>query len=191
MSKTLIYKIEFFNYWHSGSGLSGSTYADSIVNKTERNLPFIPGKTLKGLLRDAAERINALNPDLVGNNFISVVFGKRSDDKQSTKEEEGVAFFTNALLSEDLSDRIENDKNNLSDSLYTVISSTKIDKNGQAEDGSLRQLEVTIPVTLYAGIEHFPTDYEEEIKYCMDWIKEMGQNRNRGLGKCKFSIVKN
>lgn len=191
MSKTIVYKIEFFNYWHSGSGLSGSTYADSIVNKTERNLPYIPGKTLKGLLRDAAERINELNPRLVNDNFISEVFGERSDNKQVTKEDEGKAFFSNALLSADLSNRIRNDKNNLSDSLYTVISSTKIDKNGQAEDGSLRQLEVAIPVILYASIEHFPSHYEQELEYCMAWIKEMGQNRNRGLGKCKFSIIKN
>src|SRR5699024_10170830 len=97
MSKTLIYQIEFFNYWHSGSGLAGSTYADSIVNKTERNLPFIPGKTLKGLLRDAAEKINELNPSLVSDKFISQVFGKKSDEEgnNANYKDEGQAFFTN------------------------------------------------------------------------------------------------
>lgn len=189
MSMTIIYKVEFFNYWHSGSGLSGSTYADNIVNKTERNLPFIPGKTLKGLLRDAAERINELNSNLIDNKFIKDVFGERADYKKADKEDEGKAFFTNALLSENLSDRIANDENNLSDSFYAVLSSTKIDENGQADDGSLRQLEVTIPVTLYGSIEHFPEGYEQQIQYCMSWIKEMGQNRNRGLGKCEFSIL--
>lgn len=186
---TILYKIEFFNYWHSGSGLSGSTYADNVVNKTERNLPFIPGKTLKGLLRDAAERMNELNPKLISDEFIKEVFGERSDEKQATKEDEGKAFFTNALLSENLSNKVSNDKNNLSDSFYTVLSSTRIDENGQADDGSLRQLEVTIPVTLYGSIEQFPEGYRQEIQYCMSWIKEMGQNRNRGLGKCKFSIL--
>lgn len=188
MNKIILYQIEFFSYWHSGSGLAGSTYADSIVNKTERNLPFIPGKTLKGLLRDAAERIYELNPGFFEQNFIQDVFGKRSDDEKATKEDEGRAFFTNALLSEELSEKIVESK--LSENLYTVLSSTQIDEHGQAANGSLRQLEVTIPVTLYAAIEHFPDKYEKEIQHCMDWIKEMGQNRNRGLGRCKFSLLK-
>lgn len=188
MSKTLLYQIEFFNYWHSGSGLSGSTYADSIVKKTERNLPFIPGKTVKGLLRHAAERIYELNTGFFDQNFIKDVFGQRSDDEKAKKEDEGKAFFTNALLSEELTEKIL--ESPLSENLYTVLSFTQIDEHGQASDGSLRQLEVTIPVTLYAAIEHFPEKYEKEIQHCMNWIKEMGQNRNRGLGRCKFSLLK-
>jgi|SRR5690554_913695 len=194
MSKRIIYQIEFYNYWHSGSGLSGTTYADSIVNKTNRNLPYIPGKTLKGLLRDAAENIHKLNSKLVSEDFIEHVFGKRIEEDRNNiarLEDEGKVFFTNAMLSEKLSDRISNGTPNLSESLYTIISSTKIDKSGQAADGSLRQLEVTIPLTLYASIEHFPEEYLLELEYCLGWIKEMGQNRNRGLGKCKFSLYKN
>lgn len=194
MSKRIIYQIEFYNYWHSGSGLSGTTYADSIVNKTDRNLPYIPGRTLKGLLRDAAENIYKLNSNLVTEDFIENVFGKRVQEggnNSVTLDDEGKVFFTNAMLSEKLSDRISNGTPNLSENLYTILSSTKIDESGQAADGSLRQLEVTIPLTLYASIEHFPEEYLSELEYCLGWIKEMGQNRNRGLGKCKFSLYKN
>src|SRR5699024_735317 len=153
MSKTVIYQIVFYNYWHSGSGLAGSTYADSIVNKTERNLPFIPGKTLKGLIRDAATAINKFNAELISKELIDEVFGGGEG------KDEGSAFFSNALLSENLSSRIVNHKKSpagadntnstdkatidLSDNLYTVFSSTQINENGQAKDGSLRQLEVT------------------------------------------------
>lgn len=188
MSKTIIYQIEFFNYWHSGSGLSGATYADSIVNKTDEKLPFIPGKTLKGLLRDAAVRINELNGNMVSQGFIEKVFGTASDKGNATKEDEGQAFFSNAYLSENLSNSIV--KENLSPNLYTVISSTQIDDAGQAKEGSLRQMEVTIPLTIYARIENFPDELENQLIHCFGWIKQMGQNRNRGLGKCKFSILK-
>jgi CRISPR/Cas system CSM-associated protein Csm3 (group 7 of RAMP superfamily) len=194
MSKRIIYRIEFYNYWHSGSGLSGTTYADNIVNKTDRNLPYIPGRTLKGLLRDAAENIHKLNSNLVTEDFIEHIFGKRIEEKsnnRATFEDEGTVFFTNAMLSEKLSDRISNNTPNLSENLYAIISSTKIDESGQAANGSLRQLEVTIPLTLYASIEHFPEEYLPELEHCFGWIKEMGQNRNRGLGKCKFSLYKN
>ena len=77
----------------------------------------------------------------------------------------------------------------LTDSLYQVISSTQIDESGQAKDQSLRQLEVTVPLTLYASIEHLlKEEYKEQMQHCFNWIKQMGVNRNRGLGKCKFSI---
>lgn len=190
MSNKITYQIDFFTYWHAGSGLSGSTYADSIVNRNENNLPIIPGKTIKGLLREAAENINQLNRELVSTDFIVDVFGESGNIENIDYKKEGKAFFTNVGLSKSLSEKILDA--NFTDDLYHVISSTKIDINGQAVDGSLRQLEVTIPITLYGSIEQFPdTKYEGQLENCFKWIKQLGQNRNRGLGKCKFSIVKN
>jgi CRISPR/Cas system CSM-associated protein Csm3 (group 7 of RAMP superfamily) len=189
--KTIIYQIEFFTYWHTSSGLSGSTYADLLVNKTDKNLPFIPGKTLKGLLREAAENIHELNSDLVRLPFIKDVFGISPSVEDAQKEvfrEEAKSFFSNANLSENLTTAIKEE----SEYLYNVIASTKIDKNGLADEGSLRQLEVTIPLVLYAKVEQFPegSNYETQFEYCLQWVKRMGLNRSRGLGRCNFSILK-
>lgn len=184
----ITYQIEFFGYWHAGSGLSGATYADSLANKDAKNLPFIPGKTLKGLLRDAAEQINQFDESVVSHRFIEKIFGVNPGaNKNPSIEKEGCAFFTNATLSENLSKNIE--ENNLSSELYQVISSTRINEDGQAEDSSLRQIEVSVPVSLYACIENFPGEYVDELKSCFGWIKQLGQNRNRGLGRCHFSIL--
>ncbi len=189
MNHKIIYQVEFFSYWHAGSGLTGSTYADSIVNKNSQDLPFIPGKTIKGLLRTAAEEINGFNQKMISEQFIKEIFGVRAEEGNTNYQDEGKAFFTNAGLSQKLSDGIL--KSECKNELYKVISSTKIDENGQAKEGSLRQLEVTIPLTLYGTIEHIPENkYEKEIISCFEWIKQLGQGRNRGLGKCKFSIVK-
>jgi CRISPR/Cas system CMR subunit Cmr4 (Cas7 group RAMP superfamily) len=49
---TIAYQIDFFSYWHASSGLAGGAYADLLVNKTREGLPYIPGRTLKGLLRE-------------------------------------------------------------------------------------------------------------------------------------------
>ena len=186
---TITYQVEFFSYWHAGSGLAGSTYADSVVNKDESNLPLIPGKTIKGLLREAAETLNHLDKKVVTDEFITDVFGDRTQEGKSELKKEGKAFFRNAGLSKVLSDNIIHA--DLSQDLYHVISSTKIDANGQAQDGSLRQLEVTIPITMYGQIEHFPGHgYEMQLENCFKWVKQLGQSRNRGLGRCKFSIVK-
>jgi CRISPR/Cas system CSM-associated protein Csm3 (group 7 of RAMP superfamily) len=188
MSKRVIYQIEFFSYWHAGSGLTGNTYADNIVNKNEINLPIIPGKTIKGLLREAAKSINYLNKQMVTDKFLIDVFGEISETGGNDYQKEGKAFFSNASLSKELSENIID--SDYTKDLYHIISSTKIDKNGQAINGSLRQLEVTIPIIMYGSIEQFPdSNYESQLENCLKWVKQLGQNRNRGLGKCKFSIV--
>lgn len=58
---TVIYCIRMYSEWHCSSGLSTGAGDDLLVIRDERGLPFIPGKTLKGLLRDAAEKLSVLN----------------------------------------------------------------------------------------------------------------------------------
>lgn len=62
----ITYSIEFNTYWHIGSGLSGGVEVDSLVLKDNDTdaLPYIPGKTLKGLLREAAEVLKELNTEI-------------------------------------------------------------------------------------------------------------------------------
>lgn len=179
MSKRIIYEITFHSNWHMGSGLSGSTYADNVVKKNADSLPIIPGKTIKGLFRDAAKQIQAVNQNALPADFIENVFG--STNKPSA------CFFSSASLSQQLSNDILSSK--LADSLYGVLSATKIDDAGQAEDGSLRQLEVTIPLFLYGEILHVPGEYKQGIETCAKWIRRMGVNRNRGLGRCTIKLI--
>lgn len=188
------YKIEFFSYWHAGAGLSGGTYADMIVNKTREGFPYLPGRTIKGLLREAAENIHALSGDLVSQSFINEVFGFRTELGFVSQEETpaSTCFFSNAHLSPALEQQLLQDGDHRY--LYQVLSSTQLDENGVAKNKSLRQLEVSIPLTLYASIEDFPeadgkTNYREQMEYCMQWIKQLGLNRSRGLGRCKFSML--
>lgn len=191
--KTVHYQIRFFSYWHTGSGLSGGAYTDLLVNKTKQNLPFIPGRTLKGLFREAGVMVNGFDSSLVSQDFIYQVFGESPDENKMQKElytKEALSYFSNANLSEHATKGIiENEKQPF---LYEILASTKIDKQGLAEDGTLRQMEVTIPLTLYGMIDHFPdrSDFIEQLAYCMSWVKRLGLNRNRGLGRCEFSIIK-
>jgi CRISPR/Cas system CSM-associated protein Csm3 (group 7 of RAMP superfamily) len=190
--KMITYQIEFFTFWHTSSGLSGGTYADLLVNKTKGNLPYLPGKTLKGLLRDAAECIHQLHPELVTSDFIIDVFGEDQQKKEKKKEvaREAKCFFSNGYLSKTLQEGINKED---SDFLYQVISSTQIDDSGQAVDHSLRQLEVTVPLTLYAEVEDFPNqdNYIKQLERCMKYTRKLGLNRSRGLGRCQFSIINN
>ena len=51
----LTLKIQFFSPWHCGSGLSAGADTDALVIKNPQGLPFVPGKTIKGLVREALE----------------------------------------------------------------------------------------------------------------------------------------
>lgn len=188
----IIYKVSFFTNWHTGSGLTSGAGSDMLVNKDENGLPYVPGKTLKGLLREAAESILKLDEDLIAKNFIGEVFGTKIDESNEDNFHlEAKSFFSSAKLTEKLSSKL-NAQDELKKHLFTQLASTSIDENGQAKDHTLRQIEASVPLTLYASIEDFPDDetYIKNMGLCFKWVKRIGLNRSRGLGRCELSTYK-
>ncbi len=179
------YKIEFLDYWHISSGLSAGAKLDNMVIKDSNKLPYMPGKTIKGLAREMAEYFEDCD-------FVNICFGGSSDknDKcydKNYKETEGRCYFSNVTIEDNIAKEII--KYNMQDSLYEIITSTKIDeKTKVAKDNSLREIEVVIPLTLYGVIENVPKEYEKELKSSLEMIKRVGLNRNRGLGRCYIKI---
>ena len=45
--------VEILSYWHAGSGLGRGADLDALVLRNGDDLPYLPGRTLKGLLREA------------------------------------------------------------------------------------------------------------------------------------------
>jgi len=168
------YKIEFFDYWHLGSGMSAGSKLDSLVVK-ENGLPYVPGKTIKGLLRDMFEEVDRSK--------IVQVFGSEGSDMSDN-------YFSNATLNNTTKEKLFLNKH-LIKHLYSSISSAKIEKNGIAEEGSLREIEVVVPLTLYGKIDCVDEETEILLVDAMLMIKQIGLNRNRGLGRCQFKRVKN
>ncbi len=186
--KSIQYTVSFFTYWHCSSGVVGGPDASNTVIKDESNLPFIPGKTLKGLIREAAEDfLPILYGEVFSRQFVVDIFGPDSNafdyDNQSS-------HFANATLPAPVKAGIEPEDTTL---LYDLLASTAIDKEGQAKDGSLRQIEVCVPMSLTAKILDFPDkpQYLEALEKCLMGIKQMGSDRTRGLGRCQFSLIQN
>lgn len=177
------YKIEFHTDWHCGSGLAAGADMDALVVKDKNNLPFIPGKTIKGLLREAVEEIRGFQGRGCDDIFVDT-FGYFENDKSEMKR--GQAFFSNAELSEQEQKAIV--ANKVARFMYRSIASTAIDENGIAKEHSLRKMEVVVPCTLYGNISDIPEAFEEEMKSALKYIKRLGQNRNRGLGRCTITI---
>lgn len=177
------YKIEFHSPWHCGSGLSAGADVDALVIKDRDNLPYIPGKTLKGLIREAVEDyLGFLGKDM--DRVLIKSFGR----KDANKPEDicrGDAFFTNAEMEEGEKNAIK--ANNYQQYLYDVKSSTRIDENGVADDHTLRRIQVVVPCTLYGSIYNLDKEMQDIVEEAIKMIKRIGVNRNRGLGRCTFS----
>lgn len=187
------YTIEFFNEWHCGSGLSAGADVDALVIKDRNELPYIPGKTIKGLVRQALEEIIDFKGNVSLKDEINLCFGKErqilvESDNQSNAEPRGTIFFTNATLSKSLSESIIS--TDTKEFLYSSLASTSINKNGVAEKNSLRKIQTTIPCVLHGEILGVSDILMLDLQDALAYIKRLGVSRNRGLGRCKFTIDK-
>lgn len=171
------FKVIFHSYWHIGSGLSGGRNLDAVVLKDINNMPYIPGKTIKGLLRDAAESIKEISEDDKWDNFINSFFGMEGEVNETK------GFISDACVAQKTYEKIK-DKI----PLYRTLSSTAMDK-GVALDNSLRTIEVTIPLTLFGTIKGFENSQIDQLQKCFKWIKRLGMHRNKGLGICEIHLI--
>ena len=195
---TVKYKIEFFSQWHCGSGTSAGADVDELVVKDFNGMPFLPGKTVKGLVREAVENYVQFLPlaqkstdgdaeagATQSHGIIETCFG--TEGKTA-----GCCHFTDAVLSEVEYESII--KGKLQKYLYRKLTTTAIGDDGTAREHSLRSMEVVVPCTLHGEITDVPEgkgevmNMGEVMAKSLGLIKRLGQKRNRGLGRCDFKI---
>jgi len=184
-TRTIKYKITFLSDWHAGSGLGSGANADAVVIKDKHAFPYLPGKTIKGLLKDALHDIMDVQPNLINVHTVDQLFGVEKEDKSTVP---GQLFFSNAELDEEEKKEISEE---MTPFLYRNFASTTIGDNGVAKEGSLRTMEVCVPLQLHGEISHTKDFKEEEIailEKAIKWTRTLGSNRNRGLGRCQIQI---
>ena len=182
------------------SGYSYAGIIDSDVCYNENGIPYIPGRRLKGCLREAGELLRVNGKDL------DAVFGS------SGSSESGSVMIGNAYpmrpreyeeLNSELTALRESGGSYASCltqqkvlKYYTMIKAqTRIDREkGVAQDGSLRYTRVVKqylpdeqePLSFYADIEY---DCEEEtLGRIVKALRHIGMNRTRGLGNVTCSL---
>lgn len=168
------YTIEFYSQWHCGSGLSAGADVDALVVKDRNGMPYVPGKTVKGLVREAVENLMQFT---VANKsgLIDKAFGKEGVAT-------GSAHFGNAKL--DAKERDAIVKANAAQFLYNKVTTTAISDEGTAQDHSLRSIETVVPCKLYGEITGVPEELAGDIVRSFGLIKRIGHKRTRGLGRC-------
>lgn len=209
-----VLEIEILSYWHPGTGRGDGAASDAVVQRTAQGLPVLPGRTVKGLLREVV-MLGAAAGVVTLPNCDEAVFGSAlpdrvsSDDRISRLENQrftttsGALRIGNAQLGRTSQERTQWERYAASEegrelvpTLITSVSSTKL-QDGVAADHTLRTIEVFVPVTLYAPLDLDTSALEGKADAVWRALSEsvelffrsLGSHRNRGLGRCKARIV--
>ena len=206
-------QIEFLNYWHAGTGKSGGRNVDAVTEKDGNQLPFISGRHLKGLLRDATHRAenwgwfkNTPLPEGPAPTLEQLLFGSTNQVEKRTETAAGMLIMDDATLPKpEAAFLAHRDKHAIRDALYENLFSTAINDAGTAKDGSLRGMEVCVPLMLEATVALMASALEDDLRAqqerwleaenwawlcsCLTLIDSLGASRTRGLGEAQLTLA--
>lgn len=187
---TLILDIR--SYWHPGTGRGAGTALDAVTHRDSRGLPSLPGRTVKGLLRDLVRQAEALDCyDKANPTVEERLFGWRTRAKVRRPDqvpERGCLHVSDACLPEPVADYMARNPE-LLPGLYRSHFSTRVDhKSGTAAETSLRGQEVIVPLTLRAEIfdlpnAQAPAEWPKQLRLALPLLRGLGESRNRGFGR--------
>ncbi len=195
-------KFSLSSYWATGSGEGGGAVVDSVVLRDASQLPVIPGRTVKGLLRDAmqlATLSRKVDPERVQRWFGSALPGQGDGDEQEVHLEkgrfsttEGALWFGSATLPDAWRQwaRLQPKDAPVLLSLSTFLASTAIDPDGVAAEHTLRVCEVSVPMELHAEVRGPAGDrtWQEDLRACLPLLRALGTRRNRGFGRVDVTM---
>ena len=180
--------------WHVSSGIGDSYRADSVLVKDRDGLPYIPGRAVKGALREGAHRLTEARPDLKAAE--DAFWGTRNNSAESNRT--GILHVSSARLPRDLREAFaaapDSEKPSLVRDLTIVRRQTALDERGNTIDHSLRSLECGIAgLTFKADLDIDGGDIPEKwiIAYmtCVcAAVRSIGGSRSRGLGACRVCL---
>lgn len=174
----------------AGSGEGFGNVVDTDLCLDSYGLPVIPGRRIKGCLRQGAELL--AQAGILTNAELDALFGTSSGAGQL---EIGDAEIRNAgVIKAWLSGQTQ-EKIRAVSGLYTSVRGQTAMKDGVADHGTLRYIRVldhidpltgenlvlTVPVRVHGG-----DDRSDLLKKCCQAVRHIGTHRNRGLGWVKL-----
>ena len=201
--------IVFSGYWSCSTGRGHGASLDSIVARDHIGLPIVPGRTIKGILRDAYERVFGFEmADIL---FGSSGFTLENDEPRAIEDTfAGALTFSNGTINPEVRNWISSANNGtseeqakaqkLTETLFVNLSRTAINDQGAAKNKSLRVIEAVVPLHITATISllNATSETSQDETALGDWIANLndacatidgvGSNRSRGLGRCHVSL---
>lgn len=198
MSKPLTLNILFESDWHVGEGAGAQGHIDAIVRRhPEDGLPYIPAKTLIGILRDGCERVvwglDRGDENGPWHQFLRAIFGSSQEDSAPTAWPATLAIGPgrfDATLRSALATRPE-----LREALVFLKPGVKLDDEGVAESQMLRFDEVVMAgAQLHAELSLDLQGKAHDSALALlsagaRTVERLGAKRRRGYGRCSLTIV--
>ncbi len=183
--------IDFDSEWLIAGGDSLFGTADMAPLRDAEDFPFVPGRTLRGILREAVATMDDCLGEGDYGSWADRLFGHRLSalDAERMTYSQGMVRIGNAVLVADLAERCST----LDDrwDLYFSIRRTALDANRVARSHSLREVEVCIPgLSLAAAVEAPTVSDLEALAFACGLVRSIGHGRSRGLGRCRLTLVR-
>jgi CRISPR-associated protein Csx10 len=185
--KHAIITFEFLSWWHAGSGLGQGGATNALVIRDRDGLPYLPGKTVKGLLRDAFE-LAEQHSQLEGLRTATLFGPQDTSNWEPPGRAPGKIQVDNAYLTREAATWLLSEDKERMPALFHTVAATAIGENGVAERSTLRSTEVCPPMILKGRITCPDEVAFNELKRLAPLIRGVGKNRNRGLGRCQVTV---
>lgn len=188
--------IDFRSFWHCGGGRGGGAVVDAVVHRDAAGLPVVPGRHLKGLLREAFACAEAWGWEGFQAGGTAQLFGTRTE-QEGGDSEPGLIRVADAVLPEVTRRYLSESENGrkLVPALFRSLHSTAIESGtSSALRHSLRGIEVVVPLQLQAAVSPVKALPEEEsncfaqLEKALPLIRAVGAYRNRGLGRARLTL---
>lgn len=179
-------EVVFAAEWLVAGGDSALGTADLAPMKDVEGLPYVPGRSLRGLLREAV----CLLDDGTGSEWATHLFGERIVAGGSRHYREGVARVGNALLARELAAECRSSPDTRRD-LYATVRRTALTADRVARSHTLRELEVCMPgLVLVADVQVPDEAALQVIAFACGLVRSLGHGRSRGLGRCHLTVTR-
>lgn len=172
---------------------------DSVFD--EVGLPIIPGKRVKGILRDETELLTKYKPIVIqpkddGNNktAIEILFGKAGLTDKNTKYLSVSNFVlreyeANKTYLKYLIQKGDITRSEVIAHFTTLRMMTRIDDDNIATETSLRTIRVLKKGLIFEGELSFDPHYLEDFRSIISLTRRIGSMRNRGLGNIQCQLI--
>lgn len=197
--------VEFLSDWHIGAGASRQGYVDRLVRRDPVDrLPYVPAKTLTGMLRDACEdAARALDGPTAPARWTDLMIQLFGDEPAKRSESQPVAPIS-ALLSirparlrGDLREWLRFSRQ-LAEALTFVKPGIAIDeRTGQSKGKYLRMEEMVrggmvLTADAEVSLDPLPPESHDAARALL-WastriVERLGGKRRRGAGRCRLQV---
>lgn len=185
-----------------GDGIAG--LIDAEVEHDEYGLPYLRGRSLKGLLQEECANVlfslkqanSAKLSDL--ETIADKLFGKAGSDLEADAK----MFVGDAVLPKDLRDAVKYaiqeeqiTPDEVLKSLTAIRRQTAMSENGAPKPESLRSMRVVLRETVFESELMFNEDFQPDsneialLGACAASLRRVGLGRNRGRGKVKARLI--